>query len=103
MDAETARRLRKRRAHRRVHIADRWRKRVMRDLKRRETDRKNQKEAPQRIGIMDVDTWEKEGTIVGVRRVHGSLAKRERETVTDEDDAGMQPDESSDGEWYVMM
>ena len=52
---------------------------------------------------MDADTQEGEGITVGVRRVHGSPAKRERETVTDEDDAGMQLDESSDGEWFVAM
>ena len=40
---------------------------------------------------------------MGVRWVHGSPAKQARETMTDEDDEGMQPKESSDGEWYIVM
>ena len=105
MDVEAARRLRERRAHQRARIADRWRERMMRELKRRESNRKNQEEAPQRIGIMDTQayTLEREGTTVGVQQVHGSPAKRERETTIGEDDAGVQPEESSDGEWYIMM
>ena len=74
MDAEAAHKLRERRAHRRAQITDRWRKRVMQDLNRREAARKNQKEAPQRIGIMDLDTWEEDGTAVEVQWVHGSPA-----------------------------
>ena len=35
--------------------------------------------------------------------MHGSPARRERETTTDEDDAGVQLEESSDGERYVVM
>ena len=78
MDAKATRRLRERPAHRQAQIADRWRERVMRELRRRGNDRKNQEEAPQRIGIMDTqaDTLEREGTIVGVRWVHGSPARR---------------------------
>lgn len=50
-----------------------------------------------------VNTLEREGTTVGVQWVHGSPARRESETTIDEDGAGMQPEESSDGEWYVVM
>ena len=103
MDVEAACKLRERRAHRRAQIADRWRRRVMRDLKRREIERKNQKEVPQRIGSMDLDTWEEDGTVVEVQWVHGSPATREREMVTSEDDEKMQPEESSDDEWHGVM
>ena len=47
MDVETANRLRERRAHRRAQIAERWRERVMKELKRQESGRKNKEEAPQ--------------------------------------------------------
>ena len=103
MDDKAARRLRERRAHRLAQIADRWRRRVMRDLKRREIERKNQKEAPQRIGIMHLDTREEDGTAVEVQWVHGSPATRGREMVTNEDDEKMQPEESSDDEWHGVM
>ena len=66
MDVEAACKLRERRVHRRAQIADRWRRRVMRDLKRREIERKNQKEAPQRTGTMGLDTREEDGTAVEV-------------------------------------
>ena len=44
-----------------------------------------------------------EGTIVGVRRVHRSPARRKSEMMSDEKDADVQPEEGSDGEWYVAM
>ena len=74
MDAEAACKLRELRAHRRAQIADRWRRRVMRDLKRREIERKNQKEVPQRTGVMGLDTRKEDGTAVEVQWVHGSPA-----------------------------
>ena len=52
---------------------------------------------------MDLDTQEEDGTVVEVRRVHGSPAMREREMVTSEDDEKMQPEESSDDEWHGVM
>ena len=103
MDVEATCKLRERRAHRRAQIADRWRRRVMRDLKRREIERKNQKEAPQRIGTMGLDTREENGTAVEVQWVHGSPATREREIVTSEDNEKMQLEESSDDEWHSVM
>ena len=66
MDAEATRMFRERRAHRRAQIADRWRRRVMRYLKRREIERKNQKEAPQRTRVMGLDTRKEDGTVVEV-------------------------------------
>ena len=89
MDVEAACKLWERRAHRRAQIADRWRRRVMRDLKRREIERKNQKEAPQRIGVMGLDAREEDGTTVEVQWVHGSSATREREIMTSEDNGKM--------------
>ena len=66
MDVEVARRLRERRAHQKAQIANRWQERVMRELKRREDNRKNQEEAPQRMGMMDTqaETVEREATTV---------------------------------------
>ena len=53
MDVETARRLRERRAHRRAQLAERWRERVMRELKRQGSSQKDKKEAPQEIVDME--------------------------------------------------
>ena len=44
-----------------------------------------------------------EGTVVGVRRVHGSPTRRKRETMSDEEYAGVRPKEGSNGEWYIAM
>ena len=43
------------------------------------------------------------GTIVGVRQVHGSPARRKREMMSDEGDADARLTEDSDVEWYVAM
>ena len=53
MDAETAKRLRERRAHWRAQIADKWRERVMRELKWRGSSQKDKEELPQRIVDME--------------------------------------------------
>ena len=50
-----------------------------------------------------VSPQEMEGTIVGVRRVHGSPARRKREMMSDEEDADERPEEGFDGEWYITM
>ena len=44
-----------------------------------------------------------EGTVKGVRRVHGSPARRKGETMSNEGDADARPAEDSDVEWYVVM
>ena len=103
MDAEAACKVRELRAHRRAQIADRWRRRVMRDLKRREIERKNQKEAPQRTRTMGLDTRKGDGTTTKVQWVRGSPATREREVATSKDNGKMQPEESSDDEWHGVM
>ena len=103
MDVEAACKLRESRAHRRAQIADRWRRRVMRDLKRREIEKKNQKEAPQRTRTMGLDTRTGDGTAADVQWVHGSPTTRERAVTTSKDNEKMQPEESSDDEWHDVM
>ena len=75
----------------------------MRDLKRREIERRNQKEAPQKTRTMGLDTRTGDGTTADVQWVHGSPATREREVTTSEDNGKMQPEESSDDEWHSVM
>ena len=47
MDIETSNRLRERRAHHRAQIAERWRERVMKELKRQESGQNKKEEVPQ--------------------------------------------------------
>ena len=77
----------------------------MRELEQQGSSRKDKEEAPQKI----VDRKGQEGPremgriVEGVRRVHGSLAWRKRETISDEGDADARLEEDSDFEWYVVM
>ena len=53
MDVEITKRLKKQKAHRREKIAERWRERVMKELKRQGSSQKRKEEVPQMMKGME--------------------------------------------------